>query len=302
MSIHSILIQNYDELELIIVLDCPENSQLRNFLTSISQSEERIHLIMNQRNLGLAESLNKGIAQAKYHYIARMDADDISLPERLDCQMNYMQEKNLDICGTQVIVIDEMDHEKKILRHSTSDYWIKKELRFFDPMIHPTWLVKKSVFDELNGYLPFRISEDYDFLIRAAMKNFKIGNLNAALVKYRRRSGSLTHSKALDAYLTNAYILNKLKNKTPFDGCKKIKFSEEENKQFYDQLKTIYSEKNRIRRVAKLLIGFGHDNLTRIFFTQRILETLSIKMQNIKVFFKNFLWFNQITKGTVKNE
>lgn len=274
-SIESVLNQSYRSIEFIIVLDNPKNLQLREYLLKKSCLDERMILHINEKNIGLARSLNKGIAMASYDYIARMDADDICDHERFARQMDYLLANHLDICGSQVSVIDERDHVIKDLKHSLSDKVIKRELKYFNPMIHPTWLVRKDVFVRLKGYLPFPINEDYDFLIRAAIKGYRIGNIDEVLVKYRSRSTSMTHVRALDGYYTNRYILKKLKNRIPLESCKSFRFSEMENRRFYENLRRVNNEKKLWIKGLKLILYSLLDNRSRRFYFQGLLEKLS---------------------------
>ena len=83
-SIESILKQSYQNFEFIIVLDNPDNQALAAVLNEYAKEEPRIVLISNEHNLGLAPSLNRGLKASRGDYIARMDADDIAVPERLN--------------------------------------------------------------------------------------------------------------------------------------------------------------------------------------------------------------------------
>ena len=98
-AIDSILHQTYDNLELIIVVEASNNqNRIKDEIASIH--DERIMVICNQSRLGFAESLNVGLRAAKGKYIARMDDDDISLPERLDKEVAYLEEHpEADIVG-----------------------------------------------------------------------------------------------------------------------------------------------------------------------------------------------------------
>ena len=89
-SIDSILNQTYNDLEMVIVLDSPDNETLLRILKEYTHKDARVKLLINDRNSGLAMSLNRAIEVAQGEYLARMDADDISKPERLERELEYL--------------------------------------------------------------------------------------------------------------------------------------------------------------------------------------------------------------------
>lgn len=181
-SVNSILNQTYTNYEFIIVNDASKDDSLR-FLKSLK--DKRVRIINNPKNIGLAESLNKALKAANGHYIARMDADDISLTNRFKIQMEFLvTNPKIDICGTWAKLIDENSKLIGEIRKPTNDKEIKKMNKWITGLIHPSWLGKKSVFEELNGYnSKYDMVEDYEFLIRA--KKFKMANLKEELLLWR---------------------------------------------------------------------------------------------------------------------
>ena len=102
-AIESILNQTYKNFEFIIIDDCSTDNSLEIIK---SYNDERIVLIENEENIGLTKSINKGLAVAKGEYIARMDADDVSLPQRFEKQINYMNDHTeLIVCGSSMELI-----------------------------------------------------------------------------------------------------------------------------------------------------------------------------------------------------
>ena len=87
-SIESILNQTYKDIEFIIILDYPDNEIHQKVICEYASKDKRVHFYINQKNLGLTKSLNRGISLCTGDYIARMDADDISLSDRLEKQLN----------------------------------------------------------------------------------------------------------------------------------------------------------------------------------------------------------------------
>ncbi|EKD89877.1 MAG: WbfO protein [uncultured bacterium] len=181
-AVKSILDQSYKDFEFIIVNDASTDGTLK-YLKSLK--DKRIQIINNPKNLGLALSLNRAIEKSKGAYIARMDADDISLTNRFKMQMEYLvANPKIDICGTWAKLIDENSRSIGEVHKPTNDKEIKKMNKWITGLIHPSWFGKKSVFEKLNGYNPkYDMVEDYEFLIRA--KKFRMANLKEELLLWR---------------------------------------------------------------------------------------------------------------------
>jgi glycosyltransferase involved in cell wall biosynthesis len=185
-SIESILNQTFKDFEFIIILDNPNNKKAEKIIEEYQQRDKRIVFIKNERNLGLAGSLNKGIEIAKGEYIARMDADDISLPERLEKQLEYMENnKDVDLLFSWVYFIDENDSILKEFKpvkekvRNLKKYFFKEHL-----LVHPTLIAKSKVlkkkYDENQ-----KKSQDFELWIRLMTKNYKFDIIEEFLLKYR---------------------------------------------------------------------------------------------------------------------
>lgn len=212
-SIESILNQTYRDFEYIIILDYPDNDVHKSVIEEYALKDDRIHFYINEKNMGLTDSLNRGLSLCHGEYIARMDADDISLPNRLERQMKYLEKNHYDLIGG----ITEMINENGSLLYSiksvpTDPKKINKALRYSQCIAHPTWLGKKEVFEKNAGYRHMPLCEDYDFTLRAVLNGFVISNLNEAVLKYRMTSNSISRSNLFEQYLYMSYITNEYKN------------------------------------------------------------------------------------------
>ena len=213
-SIESILNQTYRDFEYIIILDYPDNDVHKSVIEEYALKDDRIHFYINEKNMGLTDSLNRGLSLCHGEYIARMDADDISLPDRLERQMKYLEKNHYDLIGG----ITEMINENGSLLYSiksvpTDPKKINKALRYSQCIAHPTWLGRKEVFEKNAGYRHMPLCEDYDFTLRAVLNGFKISNLNEPVLKYRMTSNSVSRSNLFEQYLYMSYITNEYKNK-----------------------------------------------------------------------------------------
>lgn len=212
-SIESILNQTYKDFEYIIILDYPDNDVHKRVIEEYAIKDDRIHFYINEKNMGLTDSLNRGLSLCHGEYIARMDADDISLPDRLERQMEYLEKNHYDLIGG----ITEMINENGTLLYSiksvpTDPKKINKALRYSQCIAHPTWLGRKEVFEKNAGYRHMPLCEDYDFTLRAVLNGFLISNLNEAVLKYRMTSNSISRSNLFEQYLYMSYITNEYKN------------------------------------------------------------------------------------------
>lgn len=212
-SIESILNQTYRDFEYIIILDYPDNDVHKSVIEEYALKDDRIHFYINEKNMGLTDSLNRGLSLCHGEYIARMDADDISLPDRLERQMKYLEKNHYDLIGG----ITEMINENGSLLYNiksvpTDPKQINKALRYSQCIAHPTWLGKKEVFEKNAGYRHMPLCEDYDFTLRAVLNGFVISNLNEPVLKYRMTSNSISRSNLFEQYLYMSYITNEYKN------------------------------------------------------------------------------------------
>jgi GT2 family glycosyltransferase len=139
-------------------------------------------VITNPGNLGLTKSLNKGIAAAQGRYIARMDADDLSLPHRLERQRQFLEEHpDYALVGSSYYQIDERGHIRGLIRVLTADSDLRAGLRQQNWFGHGSVMMRREAFTQLNGYdEQFTYAQDYDLWLRLS-EQFKVANLEEPL-------------------------------------------------------------------------------------------------------------------------
>lgn len=209
-AIESILDQTYKDFEYIIILDNPDNDLHKRIIQEYTNNDKRIKFYVNEKNMGLTASLNKGLGLAKGKYICRMDADDISINNRIENQKKYIEENDYDLIGGISQMIDENGKSiYSIKKVPTNMDKIKKALRYNQIISHPTWFGKKEVFDKLNGYRNMPLCEDYDFTLRAVLNGYKISNIDETVLKYRMTSSSISRSNLYEQYLFAKFITKK---------------------------------------------------------------------------------------------
>ncbi len=180
-AIKSILNQTFTDFEFIIINDASTDESLK-IIEKYQKQDARIVVINSEKN-NLIKNLNAGINQAKGEYIARMDADDISLPMRFEEIMKHIEANNLDICGSAMQLFNA-NGNIKIIDFPRSDADIKFRLMFRTAFSQPSVLIKKQVFERLS-YQDYPYAEDYKLWSEIALNNFKMGNIEQVLLKYR---------------------------------------------------------------------------------------------------------------------
>lgn len=194
-AIDSILNQSLKDFEFIIVNDASTDRTL-DILKNYADKDKRIILVNNNENLGLTESLNKAIKLAKGEYIARMDADDISHPDRLGFECDFLDNNpDIGLVGTHASFINEKGQEFSIWHMPTSDYEIKKELMLGNSFCHGSIMIRKKCLEKIGHYREkFKYAQDYDLWLRCS-EHYKCANLPLVLYKLRRFANSISRKK-----------------------------------------------------------------------------------------------------------
>lgn len=197
-AIESIVDQTYPNWELIIIDDSSTDNSIQ---TIKNFRDSRIKIICNEENKGLAYSLNRGIKEAKSsEYLARMDSDDIAIPDRFEKQLRYLQEhKDVAIVGANVELFDNMG-TLGVTKIKGTTKKLMAQMPFCSPLPHSTWMVNLGVFKEPFRYDDtFRSSQDYELMYRLFSNEYKISCIEDTLLRYRVRNDSISHkSKAAD--------------------------------------------------------------------------------------------------------
>lgn len=193
-SVDSILNQTFTDFEFILTDDSSTDNSLA-ILEQYALKDKRITLLKNIQNSGLATNLNKMISISKGKYIARMDADDISLPERLQKQYDFMENKpDVGVYGTQITPFGS----KAVKMHFAplTHEEILASILFTNPMMHPTVMFRKSIFTEtgIRYNENLRTSQDLDLWFSLIRKT-RFGNSPEVLLKYRIEHSSSSFIK-----------------------------------------------------------------------------------------------------------
>ena len=249
-AINSILDQTCSDFELLLIDDA-SSDKTGDIINSYD--DNRIIYIKNEQNLGLIKTLNKGLGLARGEFIARMDQDDISHPERFEKQLALLAgNPEIGVCGTWFTFFGDAVKERTI-QHPENNENIKIHLLGYCTLGHPTIMLRKEVVLNLRYDEDYQSAEDYEFWTRLA-KVTKFYNIQESLLQYR-------------LHKTNISVLE---NSTQAQNSKKI---------IGNQLRYIGLEDNDANiRFCKILFGSFYMNR----FTDAELRKLIIFANNLE--------------------
>ena len=195
-SIDSVLDQTFTDFEFLIVDD---GSTDKSFDIVKSYDDERIAIIQNKTNIGLIDSLNKGIEKARGAYIARQDADDICHKDRLMQEVDVLDEDpSVVLVGTWLELINASGDPIGVWQYPTKYNHVKWFLLFNSAVAHPSAMYRTEVVRNVGGYSKdYMYGEDYELWSRLS-KHGKIVNLPQKLQRYRIHPGAVSRRKRLD--------------------------------------------------------------------------------------------------------
>lgn len=180
--------QTVKPIQIVLVEDGPLGEGLRVVVDQWKgKLEKTLTVLVNEQNIGLTKSLNKGLAVVKGDLIARMDSDDISLPERFKLQEKYLEEHpNIDIVGGSLREFDDKNPELRVrhypLTHEEAVVYMCKAC----PLAHPTVMMRKRMFDDGIQYNEkYRMSQDIALWYDAVLAGYKIANLPEITINFR---------------------------------------------------------------------------------------------------------------------
>ena len=176
-SLISLLNQTYKNLEILIV-DDGSTDNTEEICKKFQLSDERILLFSNKKNIGLTKSLNSLAQKASGSLIARQDADDVSLPERIEKQIQFMNKKKLDAVTTRSLVKQNNKKRPGISFYIPNKLLINRK----NPFIHGTLIIKENIFKDIGYYDErFYYAQDYKLFYDLLNKGYKVKTLNEAL-------------------------------------------------------------------------------------------------------------------------
>lgn len=195
-SIESILLQTFKDFEFIIIDDCSTDNSLKIIE---SYHDKRIKIIRNRKNLGTSKSRNIGLKAAKGKYIAVMDADDVSLTDRLSIQYNYLENNShIFLTGSSAIFIDKNGREIKKFRKYDDYKMLAWRLPKSCGIVHSSVMFRNTKEIFYKEY--YKSAHDYDLYLELLSQGKNLTNLPQFLVKHREHSESFHNVNSRQEY------------------------------------------------------------------------------------------------------
>lgn len=200
-AVDSVLRQSHSQIELIIV----DDHSTDNSVAGLRNLDDRVTRIESKER-GVALAFNEGFQVSKGDYVARMDADDISLPQRLQAQLQYLNENPaVDIvsCCVEFFASDPilggLQRYQKWLNGVRTPEQIHQQIFIESPMPNPGVVFRRKALLELGGYRDLTWPEDYDLFLRADAAGLKMGKPDPVLLRWREHGSRLTHTNGVYA-------------------------------------------------------------------------------------------------------
>jgi glycosyltransferase involved in cell wall biosynthesis len=184
-AVHSILEQTFGDFEFVIVDDGSTDGS-GAILEEMARADGRIRLLKNAKNLGQTPSLNRGIEMTSGRYIARMDADDLSLPERLARQVAFLNSSpEVGLLGARALIVNRRGKPLRALDYPTDDEGIQARLMVKSSFCHGAVMIRRAALEAVGMYRPaFRLAQDMDLWLRISERS-RVANLSDVLYHLR---------------------------------------------------------------------------------------------------------------------
>ena len=289
-AIESVRNQTFENWELIVINDCSTDSTAK-ILTDFSLKDERIKVHTNEVNLKLPASLNKAVSLSSGKYIARMDADDICLPDRFEKQYKFMEE-NCDVAlsSCRFMTVKNGVYMSGGAGGRCDNNALRSMLLVANPILHPGVIAKSEVMKRFNYDTTLTCTEDLELWTRMAAKNQKIQILPECLLIYR------LHDKQITSTTLKRQHTEVLKIQEKYYGAL-LQQMDEKMQEFY--ISGIYFKENadidKVLEYAKWLRSVSNKNFDKNIINYALLEILAeykrcgVSKSDI---LKAMLWFN----------
>lgn len=202
-AVESMTNQDYPKLE-IIIADDSTAAETITLLDELAKGDNRIKIVREAERMGFVSALNHAMKLANGELIARMDGDDVSLPDRISKQVAYaLSHPDVDLFGGSMYIINEEGDVMSERNYPTTESKIIRMFLFRSPFAHPTIMFRRHIIDSGIYYDPeYKKAEDIDFYMRLLKKGFHFGNIPDKILKYRI-AGNLSDKRNREQWMYN---------------------------------------------------------------------------------------------------
>ncbi len=214
ITLESFLKQRFTSWKLIVIDDCSKDNTWE-IIENWQQNDSRIIGVRNDVNLKVARTMNKGIALVDTPFFARVDSDDVLLPDHFLKTINFLdQHADIDICGSQVITIDGNGQFRRKWNYETSSDWIKMSSIFACPFLQSSVVMRAKAI-KANGYRPeMELVEDYELWIRL-LRTHKAANIPDYTIQYRIHDSNMSEVNKSKLLILLETLFTEYKNDYP---------------------------------------------------------------------------------------
>ena len=190
-AVKSILSQTFTDFELIIVNDGSTDG-VSGILEEYKKEDGRV-VIISQANKGLSYSINQALQISKGKYVVRQDADDVSLPERIEKQLEFIKKNNIDILGSYAYLVNEKGAVIEDIVRPCIYEDIVRNLERENCILHPTLMFKRQAVISIGGYSEnYEFAQDYELYLKAVRGGLRLGCIPEFLVKITHSASSVS--------------------------------------------------------------------------------------------------------------
>lgn len=199
--------QTHKPDEIVLVLDGPLNEILDHAIDMWKvKLNEVLTIVPLEKNIGLGEALNIGLAHCRYDIVARMDTDDMAMPHRFALQRQMFESEEIDICGSWISEFDTDEAVTVSIRKVPANHdEITRFAKYRNPLNHPSVMYRKSVVELAGNYRDMAGFEDYYLWVRILMHGGRFVNIQEPLVHMRAGYGQLERRSGRE-YARNEYV------------------------------------------------------------------------------------------------
>lgn len=199
-AIESILIQSYENWELLVIDDCSKDETFE-IASKYQCVDERIKVIRNEVNSGPGACRALGVTISSGKYISWLDAGDIADPDRLRLQVNFLENNpKVGVVGGSILLFDDSGNFK-LRSYDQDDYSLRRKIFRQNPVASPASTYRHEVFTEIGNFKDLRVCEDLEMLLRTGTR-WNFANLEQIVIKYRQTNNSVTQSSLRKMELT----------------------------------------------------------------------------------------------------